>query len=342
MTLREAAVSTFHDTLAKTLLIYISFFAMFACALGFGVVYNSTRIALSERGRELATLRVLGFSRTEISYILLGEVALLILLGLPLGCLAGHGLAWLMTSAFETELYRVPLVIELSTYGTAVTVALLATAASPQSVFVEDGQPQPWSQLSQWPSFLPLVQQSFLHVVDVAEPTAPFRVGETSLPGRAFMVAASNDRIHAAFLLEAEPMVRQDPEGWLGPSFPHLRFVRNVDGVSVIIDPEVEQRIQDEARATRNMFLYEGFFFIVLLVAGVVSLLYASPKARLVGVDTLIDAMTKLLPTGPPFYPPGSLTDMTERFIAGEMILVTPTSCAWPGTGSTIARTFQL
>ena len=128
--LREAAVSTFHETLAETLLIYISFFAMFACALGFGVVYNSTRIALSERGRELATLRVLGFSRTEISYLLLGEVALLIFVGLPLGCLAGQGLAWLMTSAFETELFRVPLVIELSTYGTAVLVALLATAAS--------------------------------------------------------------------------------------------------------------------------------------------------------------------------------------------------------------------
>ena len=128
--LREAAISTFHDTLAETLLIYISFFAMFACTLGFGVVYNSTRIALSERGRELATLRVLGFSRAEISYILLGEVALLIFIGLPLGCLAGQGLAWLMTTAFETELYRVPLVIELSTYGTAVLVALLATAAS--------------------------------------------------------------------------------------------------------------------------------------------------------------------------------------------------------------------
>ena len=128
--LREAAIRTFNDTLAETLLIYISFFAMFACTLGFGVVYNSTRIALSERGRELATLRVLGFSRAEISYILLGEVALLIFIGLPLGCLAGQGLAWLMTSAFETELYRVPLIIELSTYGTAILVALLATAAS--------------------------------------------------------------------------------------------------------------------------------------------------------------------------------------------------------------------
>ena len=122
--LREAAISTFYDTLAETLLIYISFFAMFACTLGFGVVYNSTRIALSERGRELATLRVLGFSRAEISYILLGEVALLIFIGLPLGCLAGQGLAWLMTTAFETELYRVPLVISPSTYALTASVII--------------------------------------------------------------------------------------------------------------------------------------------------------------------------------------------------------------------------
>lgn len=128
--LKQAAIDTFHKTLAETLLIYITFFAMFACALGFGVVYNSTRIALSERGRELATLRVLGFSRGEVSYILLGEVALLIFIGLPLGCLAGYGLAGIMTSAFETELYRVPLVIDASTYGIAVLIAIAATAAS--------------------------------------------------------------------------------------------------------------------------------------------------------------------------------------------------------------------
>ncbi len=117
VSLRRAAVKTYYETLAETLLIYISLFTGFATALGFGVVYNSARIALSERGRELATLRVLGFSRFEISYILLGEVALLVFVALPLGCLMGRGLAWVMTSTFETELYRVPLVIEASTYG---------------------------------------------------------------------------------------------------------------------------------------------------------------------------------------------------------------------------------
>jgi putative ABC transport system permease protein len=128
--MRRAAVDTFHDTMAETLLIYVGFFTGFAGALGFGVVYNSARIALSERGRELATLRVLGFSRIEISYILLGEVGLLVFVALPLGCLMGLGLAWVMTAAFETELYRVPLVIEPSTYGVSVLIALAATTIS--------------------------------------------------------------------------------------------------------------------------------------------------------------------------------------------------------------------
>ncbi len=130
VTLKDAAVQEFHNTMAETLLIYVSFFASFACALGFGVVYNSTRIALSERGRELATLRVLGFHRGEISYILLGEAGLLILVGLPLGCLIGVGLGWLMTSNMQSELYRIPLVIKGSTNAIAVLVSLAATLLS--------------------------------------------------------------------------------------------------------------------------------------------------------------------------------------------------------------------
>jgi putative ABC transport system permease protein len=130
VTLRRAAVDTFHSTMAKTLLIFVSFFVVFACTLAFGVVYNSARIALSERGRELATLRVLGFGRAEIAYILLGEVALLVFVALPLGCLAGYALAWLITSSFETELFRVPLVVEPSTFGLAVVIGLAAALVS--------------------------------------------------------------------------------------------------------------------------------------------------------------------------------------------------------------------
>lgn len=128
--LQRAALDAFYDTLGEHILVYIAMFTGFACALGFGVAYNSTRIALSERGRELATLRVLGFTRNEIAYILLGEVAILIFVALPIGCLAGRGLTFLMAKGFDTELFRMPFIIEASTYGLGVVFAVLATAMS--------------------------------------------------------------------------------------------------------------------------------------------------------------------------------------------------------------------
>ncbi|MDJ0927571.1 MAG: FtsX-like permease family protein [Gammaproteobacteria bacterium] len=128
--LRSAAVETFYKTMAETLTVYVSFFAAFAVALGFGVVYNSARIALSERGRDLATLRVLGFTRREIAYILLGEVGLLIFLALPLGAIIGKLLALMMTSVFETELFRIPPVVEPSTYGISILTVMISAAVS--------------------------------------------------------------------------------------------------------------------------------------------------------------------------------------------------------------------
>jgi len=128
--LRRTLVDSFQETMAETVMIFISFFVGFAGTLAFGVVYNSGRIALSEQGRELATLRVLGFGVGEVSYILLGEVLLLIVVGLPVGCLAGYGLAWMVAGALDTELYRIPFLVEASTFGTAVVVALAATMGS--------------------------------------------------------------------------------------------------------------------------------------------------------------------------------------------------------------------
>jgi putative ABC transport system permease protein len=130
LNIKQAALDTFYDTLAESLYIFITFFVSFAGVLAFGVTYNSARIALSERGRELATLRVLGFSRAEISYILLGETAVLTLVALPLGCAIGFGLANLITKQFVTELYRVPMVIELSTFGWAIVTGVTAAAIS--------------------------------------------------------------------------------------------------------------------------------------------------------------------------------------------------------------------
>lgn len=130
VTLKEAAIDMFEETIAETMLIMVFFYLAFACTMAFGMVYNNLRIALSERGRELATLRVLGFRRGEIAYMLFGEAALLVVLGLPLGCLLGWGLAMVMAASFETELFRVPVVIESSTYATAMLIALAAMLPS--------------------------------------------------------------------------------------------------------------------------------------------------------------------------------------------------------------------
>lgn len=128
--LKQSALDSFNEHIVEHLMVFISMFTGLAVVLVFGVTYNSTRIALSERGRELATLRVLGFSKGEISYVLLGEVMFLVLFGLPLGCLFGWMLVWAMAQSFDTEMYRIPLVIEASTYGTAIVWVLLAAGAS--------------------------------------------------------------------------------------------------------------------------------------------------------------------------------------------------------------------
>ena len=128
--LKRNAWAQFHETLGETVLIFIGFFVAFAGALAMGVTYNAARIALSERGRELATLRVLGFTRGEIAYILLGETALLTLLALPLGALAGRGLVEVMGAAFRTELYRMPVTVPPAAYAEAAVVTILAAALS--------------------------------------------------------------------------------------------------------------------------------------------------------------------------------------------------------------------
>jgi putative ABC transport system permease protein len=128
--LRQAAIDIFNETMARTILVYVGIFGGFASALAVGVIYNSARIALSERGRELATLRVIGFTRFEISYILLGQILFLTLLALPVGCLIGNRLANAMVRSFDTELFRIPTVIEPSSYGYAMLVTLAAAVFS--------------------------------------------------------------------------------------------------------------------------------------------------------------------------------------------------------------------
>lgn len=130
MTIKEAALRSFEKTLAENLLIIKGFNVVFACIIAFGVVYNSARITLAERSRELATLRVIGFTRGEISFILLGELAVLTLVAIPLGLVLGSIFCAVVTKALETEFQRFPFVISSYTYAFAVTVVLVATVIS--------------------------------------------------------------------------------------------------------------------------------------------------------------------------------------------------------------------
>ncbi|HVV65121.1 MAG TPA: ABC transporter permease [Rhizomicrobium sp.] len=131
---RAQAISSLRDTMARSMTIVIDFYIGLGAIIAFGVVYNAARISLSERGRELASLRVLGFTQGEAIYILLGELALLVIAALPIGCALGYGLGLLMSRAMETKLFRVPFVILPSTYGIAMTIALASAAASALAV----------------------------------------------------------------------------------------------------------------------------------------------------------------------------------------------------------------
>ena len=121
---RSASVTMFRATIEKNIMIFIGFFTVFSCTLAFGVVYNTLRISLAERTRELATLRVLGFGRGEIAYILLGETGFLTLAAVPVGILFGVVLSGYITAQFSTELFRIPLLIRDSTAATGALIVV--------------------------------------------------------------------------------------------------------------------------------------------------------------------------------------------------------------------------
>jgi len=104
--------------------------AAIAGTITFGIIYNSARIAFSERSRDLASLRVIGFTRAETAFVLLGELAIVTLLALPLGCLLGYYLSLGIASGFSTELYQIPASVSPENYGFAIVVVLLASLFS--------------------------------------------------------------------------------------------------------------------------------------------------------------------------------------------------------------------
>ena len=128
--LQRATLQNFRQTLAENLLVMVTVYVTLGMIIAFGVVYNFARISLSEQGRELASLRVLGFHKSEVSAILLGELAVLTILAQPLGWAIGYFFAWAMVQGFDSELYRVPLVVNRSVYGWASLIVFGAALVS--------------------------------------------------------------------------------------------------------------------------------------------------------------------------------------------------------------------
>jgi putative ABC transport system permease protein len=127
ISVRRASLTTFRQMIDEMMIRMILFYVAFAAIIATGVIYNSARITLSERARELASLRVLGYHRREVAAILLGELALMTLLSLPLGCVFGYGLAAFFVSWFSTDLYRLPMSIAPATYGYAILIVVAAS-----------------------------------------------------------------------------------------------------------------------------------------------------------------------------------------------------------------------
>jgi putative ABC transport system permease protein len=128
--LQRLSLANFRQSVAVLITTMASIYTGLAAVIAFGVIYNSARISLSERARELASLRVLGFTSVEVLWILLIELALLTLVAQPPGWMMGYGLAWIMKTQLAGELMRVRGVVAPSTYVLASAIVIIAAILS--------------------------------------------------------------------------------------------------------------------------------------------------------------------------------------------------------------------
>jgi len=127
---RKATIEGFRSTMARGILTFTLVATLMAGCICVGVIYNAARLTLAERGRELASLRVLGYTRGEVRTLLAGELFTLAFLALLPAALAGAGMAALLVRAFQSDLYRIPLVLPAAGFAFAGLVVLAATAVS--------------------------------------------------------------------------------------------------------------------------------------------------------------------------------------------------------------------
>ncbi len=128
--IKDGIRASFRKTTAESMGLIQKIYMTFAVVVAFGIVYNSARISLSERQRELATLRVIGFTRGEVAAVLVSELAVLTLVALPFGLLIGSGFATAIIQTVNTEFVRVPVILQTSNYALAVLVVAGASLVS--------------------------------------------------------------------------------------------------------------------------------------------------------------------------------------------------------------------
>jgi putative ABC transport system permease protein len=127
-------LQSFDQEMARSMLVSSMFLLGFASIIAVGIIYNNARISLSERGRELASLRVMGFHRSEVSRLLLGEQAVVTILALPLGAGIGYLLSWMIARNMGNDTFRIPLVISAQTYVSAILIIVIASLLSGMAV----------------------------------------------------------------------------------------------------------------------------------------------------------------------------------------------------------------
>jgi putative ABC transport system permease protein len=130
LSLTRNARRSFEDTLQKAFALSLSFLISLATVIAFGVVFNTARTMLAEQAWDLATLRVLGFTQQEVARILLSQLGLIVAVAVPVGLLAGYLLAVAVSSAYDTEFYRLPPKLRPGSYGFAALIVLTAACAS--------------------------------------------------------------------------------------------------------------------------------------------------------------------------------------------------------------------
>jgi putative ABC transport system permease protein len=127
---KAGSMAGFEKTTSRNMGIFSNILTLFAVAMAVGIIYNAARIALSERAWELASLRVLGMTRAEVSVLLLAELGAELLVALPVGAFVGWALATLMMSLMSSDAIDFPVVIEPSTYASAALIVLAAGVVS--------------------------------------------------------------------------------------------------------------------------------------------------------------------------------------------------------------------